>query len=341
MNTILNITYHNSEGGVKVSFINFAKTLKEFNYKVYNIVPNKKKFSNSLDNIISNPFVRYARHVFSPFSTIYFFIILRILKPKFIFIHNGKLQKIIHLTKPKNCKVIGVNHGISYKKLFLAEHIITFNNKIKDEYLKNNFTNVSVIHHPLSYIPQNILPKNITNKEQVVIGSLGRLDKEKGYEFFIDVIFELHKILKQKFKVIIGGNGPLNNSLKTKIYSLNLEETIELLDWIENKEAFFKSLDIFCLPSKFEAYGLVVTEAMSYGIPVIATNTPGPEFIIQNEKNGLLVNYGNAKEFAEKILYLINEKEEYKTISTNSINFIKEHSTLENFRKNLSDILFT
>ena len=93
--------------------------------------------------------------------------------------------------------------------------------------------------------------------------------------------------------------------------------------------------DFLVFPSKHESFGLVITEALSCGLPVIVGNTTAPKEFVDN-KNGIFVNYNNIEEIASAMQNLINRHSSYN--STNIRNKIVENFGFESFGKKMSDI---
>ena len=129
----------------------------------------------------------------------------------------------------------------------------------------------------------------------------------------------------------IAGDGPLLSKLKINAKGY---KNIKFLGWVKNKEIFFKNIDIFCCPSKIEPFGLVILEAMSNSVPVISTKCKGPMDIIDNMKNGILVNIDNHEEMKNNIILLQGNKTLRKKISKNAFDALRKNYSIESYEKN-------
>jgi glycosyltransferase involved in cell wall biosynthesis len=124
------------------------------------------------------------------------------------------------------------------------------------------------------------------------------------------------------------------------IQKLGLNENVKMFGWIKDRKKLFEILkesDILLFTSKpGEGLGLTILEAMSQGLPIIATKCGGPEEVIEDGINGYLVNYSNdediVNQFVEKIEFLMKNPEIYEKISKNNIEKAKEW-TMEEFSK--------
>ncbi|TRO13758.1 glycosyltransferase [Ectopseudomonas mendocina] len=121
----------------------------------------------------------------------------------------------------------------------------------------------------------------------VLIGSIGRLSREKAQDRIIKAFSQLHQCYPNA-RLVIAGQGPEKDRLSELISLLGLDDSVRLLGYIENPYPLFKRLDLFVLPSDYEGQGIVLLEALALGRPVIATDIPGPREILQ-EQGGLLV----------------------------------------------------
>ena len=164
---------------------------------------------------------------------------------------------------------------------------------------------------------------------------IGRLVEHKGLIILFNVINKLIEEKKLNFKFHFVGNGPLLNHIP-KHPNIKHTQFINPID-LPN---ILKNAGIFILPSLYEAWGVVIHEAVLSGLPVITTYQTGAssEFIINN-KNGFLYNAKNEKELKNIILSSVNMTEsEYFKMSTNSKK-LSDKINLTNWSKQLNFIL--
>ena len=173
--------------------------------------------------------------------------------------------------------------------------------------------------------------KNTYKKPNLVVGAMGRLVKKKGFDFLIEACKEIDAL-----DLIIAGDGDEFRKLKKISYSY---KNIKLIGWINCKDKFFKSIDIFCSTSLIEPFGLVIIEAMARGIPVISTKCNGPVDIIKNNQNGLLVEINNKLELKNAIIKLKDSKNLRKKMGLNAFNTYKKKFTFSEYKKNINSIL--
>ena len=118
------------------------------------------------------------------------------------------------------------------------------------------------------------------------------------------------------------GDGSEKQNLQNKINELNLQNKIflcgtKLSDELEKE---YLNSSIYLMTSFSESFGLVLVEAASYGLPLIAFDSAqGAKEIINNNKNGFLIPNRDKNQFAEKIDEIINNSELQKSLSENSI----------------------
>lgn len=146
----------------------------------------------------------------------------------------------------------------------------------------------------------NDLIDNKSSKDEIIIGAMGRLSKQKGFAHLIEAA---EKIRYKNYKILIAGEGELEDELRAQINVLNLNEKIALVAKVEPKE-FLKKIDIFVFPSLWEGLGLVALEAAAMRRPIVASATGGISEIISNE-SGYLFEPGNENDLADKINELI------------------------------------
>ncbi|HSA82957.1 MAG TPA: glycosyltransferase family 4 protein [Geminicoccaceae bacterium] len=121
-----------------------------------------------------------------------------------------------------------------------------------------------------------------------VIGALGRFVPKKGFADLLEALARLRD-RGLRFEARLAGSGPEEAALRARAAQLKLERRVRFLGWVEDKRSFFGALDLFCVPSREEPFGIVVLEGMAHGRATIATDAPGPREIVRHGVDGLLV----------------------------------------------------
>ncbi len=173
----------------------------------------------------------------------------------------------------------------------------------------------------------------IKNKLQILMISV--FEKRKGFDFIFDSLVKLKKE-NIKFMLHLYGDHTTEDivSINKMLNIRNLKKYVLIKKYETNKKKIFNNKHILVLPSKYEAFGLVLLEAMMFKVPVISTNSGGPSEIINNGKNGYLVKYGNVKEMCKKIKTLFTDKKRYKSISNKGYDtFIKKYTSEQMSKK--------
>ena len=164
-------------------------------------------------------------------------------------------------------------------------------------------SNVSVIYNPIYDFPDNY--SDCSSKKVI---AAGRFASQKGFDMLIDS----WKIVNKRhpdWRLTIYGSGS-GKQLRKQIVKNGIEGSCTLHDAVININEKFTESSIFAFSSRFEGFGMVITEAMACGIPPVAFACPcGPKDIITDGVNGLLVKPESVKEMAEKICYLIENED--------------------------------
>lgn len=179
--------------------------------------------------------------------------------------------------------------------------------------------------------------KNKYNGKHIVF-ACGRHVEYKGMKYLI----EASRYLSDDYKILIGGSGPLTESLKKE--ALN-NSKIEFLGRIsdEDLKAYLLACEVFAFPSitKNEAFGLSLGEALYYAKPSITFTIEGSgvNYVNLNNVTGLEVANKDSKTFAEAIIKIIKDKELYSKLSENAEQRAKELLSFDKFKENVLKLL--
>ena len=169
-------------------------------------------------------------------------------------------------------------------------------------------SNVIVIPNPVTYFPETISSHGGNDEHRIIC--VGRLHEQKGFDMLIEA-FAFIADQCPEWKVDIYGEGFYKDLLEEMINRHNLCGRISINSPTSHIYNEYQHSDFFVLSSRYEGFALVMLEAMSCGIPCVSFKCKyGPEEIIEDGKNGLLVENGNVKDLAEKMLWMIRHREE-------------------------------
>ena len=251
--------------------------------------------------------------------------LLRKTPPDLIHSHRYKENTLAYLVSKslRGTRLVGTQHGMSevhegkitLKDRFIRKlnflilsrcfhRVIVVSQDIQKAFVeKHGFrkNTIRVIHNGIA-IP-GTLPKK-SNSQRFVIGSAGRLFPVKDYALMVEVAKDVNqRNVNVEFK--LAGDGPEMPKLKRLVQKYGLEKCFQFLDHVDDMSTFYDTLDIYLNTSTHEGIPMTVLEAMAYGIPVVAPAVGGLVEIIDNEKDGCLIESRSPELFAEKCLELI------------------------------------
>lgn len=194
--------------------------------------------------------------------------------------------------------------------------------------------NIKQIYNPIEFSLSN----SIYNSSAKKIISSGRLTKQKGFDILLDVaniVFSEYP----EWTWDIYGEGVEREALEGKLLNLGLEKNVFIRGFVENILPVYDNYSFFVLTSRYEGFGLVITEAQSRKLPVVSFDcNSGPSELILDGVNGYLVEDGNIRQMANKIIDLIKNKDKRLDFSKKAI-YDKEKFSLNNFLNSWVDVI--
>ena len=188
-------------------------------------------------------------------------------------------------------------------------YLIVATDELKKDYEKLTEVKCLQINNPLDSIPTK--KSDLKTKNLV---SVGRFVPEKDFETLVDIIAKVHEKDKDVHLTIIG-DGVTLPAVREKVKALGLEKVISLPGFLSQKEIekYYYDSSLFVMTSITEAFGLVLAEAMSYGLPCIAFDrASGARAQIKNDI-GVLISNADTDKIATKIVDLLNDKNQLQT----------------------------
>lgn len=190
----------------------------------------------------------------------------------------------------------------------------------------------------------DFIKEKININNPMIIATPAELKIHKGHIYAINAASKLIKKGFSNFKWFFYGSGPLLNELKEKVKELNLINHCYFPGNIDHQELLNKykrhEVDVvisssITIPDVFEGIPVSLMEAMSYGIPVVATDSGGTRELVDG-KSGILVKQNDAKALLSAIIDLIEKPEYRRELSKNGRNKVKQDF---NTIKNANDLI--
>lgn len=219
-------------------------------------------------------------------------------------------------------------------RLYSNFHALTVLNKTDLDLFRRYNTNCKVMLNPVEALTLNLYPSNLNEK---LIISVGSLSPQKNQSDLISMMGVLHKEYPD-WKLKIFGEGPLRETLEKQISDLNLNNVIELSGVTSNVPKEIRKGSIFVLSSNIEGFGLVLIEAMSVGVPCVSYNSSGPNMIIKDGFNGILIPKNDLKSLIESVRNLISNNQLRKIIGQNALLSSSKYHP-KNVAKDWSDLI--
>jgi glycosyltransferase involved in cell wall biosynthesis len=194
---------------------------------------------------------------------------------------------------------------------------------------KFNVIQEKVLVYPSGGIDRSLFKpsERILHRQQLkiddcfVLGFVSRISHGKGWDIFVDAFDAFTKVYPMiKVKAVIAGAGEETEQLQQLIKKRNQMDNVLYLGEVKHAELpqIFNLFDVFVFSTMLsESLGLVGLEAMSCGVPVIASNLAGIKEYVKEGQNGLLFETGNAEDLLQKIIQFYTFPRENKEVFIN------------------------
>lgn len=344
---ILFLTNHLNVGGITHYALTLASGLKKKGHNVYIASSGGKLLKRFIEEgiiYIHIPIKTKSEASWNVFASL--FKLLPYIKEKNIdIIHaNTRVTQVLGylIQRFSHKPFVSTCHGF-FKRRFFRRVFPCWGNKVVaisesvEEHLLCDFEvdkeDIVLIHSGIDTDKFQNINMPVKEKYDVlegrpVIGTIARLSEEKGHIYLIEAMKHILSDIPGA-KLLIIGEGRMKEKLVSLAKKLGIEQHVFFVsETSDTKEVLF-DLDVFVMPSLKEGLGLALMEAMACGLPVVGTAVGGIKNLIQDGKNGLLVNPADPLELAKAILALLRDPSKSDSLGKNAGNFIKENFSKE------------
>lgn len=305
-------------GGAQSVVANIANSICDGHEVIVASGDGDGKMWDMLDEKVKREQCKYLKRAISPYNDMRALIELRKLykkyKPDIIHLHSSKAGMLGRLAFPAK-KTVYTVHGfdsirVAHRSFLLLEKLMQYcckaivtvscydeKNLITEGIKRNlsmvyNGTSVLKVKEPISF--------NLPDKYKKTVLCIARLSPPKDSALFMKVA----SLLPEYAFVWIGNQEKVSEH----------PENVFFMGNITNAAVYASLADVFLLPTNYEGLPIVIIEAMSHGCPVVASDVGGVSELVHNDVNGYALE-NNASLFAEKVKYILENKQVYDNMS--------------------------
>lgn len=257
---------------------------------------------------------------------------IKAIKSKYIITTRDFHNHLVGKYANKECIKIATEHNYHNNNQKYINKVI---NSVKNlDYfvlVSNSLTNFyqKIVKGPKCIFIPNIIdaiPETKSKLTDNTLISIGRFEKEKGFDDLIDII----ALIKEKIptiKLYLIGDGSLKESLTNKVKEKELADNIILTGYVPKAKIgdYYLKSKLYVMTSHTESFGLVLLEAMSYGIPCIAFDSADGAKELLSNNTGVLIENRNKELMAKAIIKLLNNQDELMKMAKTSSTFVKNY----------------
>ena len=228
---------------------------------------------------------------------------------------------------------------------FFPSKIIAVSNATKDFWIKKGVikTKINVIHNGFDF---NFLAKNKLHNNKLIFTNISRIIPYKGHLFLINLFNEILKTNKNLILQIVGDTLPYYNSylnlLKSKVKEFDIEKNVLFLGYKKDTESILNNSHFFIhTPIAPDPFPTVLFEAIQSKTPIIFTANGGSKEILDQSKNGLLIDDKDLNQSTKLILnYIYNLSLQSNNVE-DAIKFVSKNYNKEIFSKKITSLIST
>lgn len=273
------------KGGIEYAFVRWTEALLALGHKVTCVVTKNAAIIPHLPEGFSIQPLRQAFEA-DPLAIWRLRRLMKQCPPTLVISHGNRAGRLLQRAHGGKIPHLAVLHRPRFKGLSDYSAVACVTDDLMQQAVAHGVP-AKRLHHVPNFLPADMVVQPLRQKffEPLVIGALGRFVPEKGMDQLIEA---MTKPGMERFHLRIGGDGPERPMLEASIQRLGLQARVTLVGWVDNTADFYRHIDLLCVPSRSESFGLVILEGWAHGVAVVATRTSGPLEIITSGVDGVL-----------------------------------------------------
>jgi len=316
-------------GGAEIQLVNLAISLKKrgWEVRVVAMLPPQAFTEELKDAGIPLSTLNMRRGVADPRAVFRLVKILREWRPDIVhshMVHANLLARVTRLLSPIPvliCTAHSTYEGGRHREIFyrLTDFLCDLTTQISWAGLERYVQVGAVPRHKIRYVPngldidrfmpcqetRNRIRDKLELKDFFIWLAVGRFHVQKDYPNLLHALARVSEEFNNVL-LLIAGDGPLRPDIEKLAKKLGINERVRFLGICNNISELMNAADAFVLSSRWEGFGLVLAEAMSCQLPVVATDSGGPREILNGGKLGHLVPPGDSEALAAAMMKMMS-----------------------------------
>jgi glycosyltransferase involved in cell wall biosynthesis len=201
--------------------------------------------------------------------------------------------------------------------------------------LRINKRKIYPVHNGIAGLDRTLKSEHASDVLSLV--TVGRIAKIKNHRMMLEGL-RLALDAGTRVQLTIVGDGPEYTAIREYAHSLKLDDHVEFLGFRSDIATIMTNKDVYILTSDYEGISIALLEAMSMGLPAIATSVGGVPETVLPEKTGLLIEKGNARALADAIVFMASHRNTVSTMGNHAYEFFIQEFEENNFIRKYDEI---
>ena len=294
---------------------------------------NGKSFFTPVLKILYALFIRFSSYLFLWYLSFLHFSLMKEVKKiisregiELLVLNDQIFRDLFGVLVAEQCGVKCISHLRSMRSKGFNRSLASFANSRVDLFIANSQSckehwcklgidekKVLVVYNPVDAVSEDLETEEnfrqrfcIPERFEYILGCVANFEKAKGHRFLLESFDQLYKEHKNYYLILVG-HGAQMQEAREYVAKRGLSGAVKFVGYQNQVYDIIAALDVLIVPSKSEAFGRTILEAMQVGTVVVATDVGGIPELITNDFNGLLVKHGDAAGMVHAILRLTNE----------------------------------
>jgi glycosyltransferase involved in cell wall biosynthesis len=320
---VVNMMLGRGQGGIETAFLDYCRAIRMAGLEVTAVVSTGAAIRQQLDALGIGAIDLRQWGEWDVLAVRVLRRVLRGVDPGIVVVHGRRATGLAR-RGAAGMPIVGVAHNYAVDHLVGLRAVFTVTDDLRREVVRRGQPPETVTTIPnMIFDAPYVEPRpRAADGAPTVIGTLGRFVRKKGFTTFIEAL-ALLRASGPPFRAIIAGGGALEGELHGLVRARGLESCVKFPGWVDDKAAFFSQLDIFCVPSHHEPFGIVVLEGFAHGVPTVVTDSEGPREVATSGVDALVVPKEDPAALAEGLCSLIERPDMARQLALAALDTVR------------------